>query len=267
MSFFLILAKKNSQVCQKSNLSVQRKNVKKKLLNNWFFVFFGLSQEKPVFTRKTCVFSGTFFGRVVKTTIYVSRGTLSEHLFWKEVLKTSGLSDNFWSFRDNGGKIFQGWQNKKRCPGEQPKEKFFEKRIFRFFSNSEQFSYLWRKTLPDLRNSQSTYTWKFLGKNIFWNLFNLPHLFGLWSKKRSVGKFIHELSQLQSARPEAFFDLKNFFSKKSYICSSVLEFEQFFLSFDKKKSGCQRNNLPIQKFNWRKEFVEKSFFKSSSDFQ
>ena len=126
VSFFLILAKKNSQVCRKRNLSVQRKNGKK---NSWTIGFSSFLD----FHKKNLCFFRNVFGRVVKTTIYVSRGTLSEHHFWKEVLETSGLSDNFWSFRDNGGKIFQGWQNSKRCPGEQPKEKFFIKRKFCFF--------------------------------------------------------------------------------------------------------------------------------------
>ena len=40
-----------------------------------------------------------------------------------------------------------------------------------------------------------------------------------------------------------------------------------FFVFWQKKLGCQRNNLLIQKKKWRKEFVEKSFFISSSDSQ
>ena len=147
MSFFLILAKKNSQVCRYCNLIVQMKNVKKKLLNKCFFVSFGLWQ-------KNLYFYTNVFGRVVKTTFYVSRGTLSEQNFWKEVLKTSGLLDSFWNFRDKGGKIFQGLQNSKRCPGEQLKKVFIERKS-RFFSDSERLSYFWRKALPDLRNPQS----------------------------------------------------------------------------------------------------------------
>ena len=58
--------------------------------------------------------------------------------------------------------------------------------------------------------------------------------------------FFPGLSQLQSARPEAFFGKSSFFWKSS-ICSSVLDFEQIFWSFDKKKSGCRRSNPLIQK--------------------
>ena len=105
-----------------------------------------------------------------------------------------------------------------------------------------------------------------MGKNIFWNLNNLPHLFGLWSKNAQSENFFTSCHNC-NPRVQRHFLIKSNFSKKSYICSSVLEFEQFFLSFDIKKSGCQTNNLLIQKKEWRKEFVEKSFFKSSSNFQ
>ena len=119
--FFSDFGKKNSQVCRNSNLSVHMKNVEK---NSWTIGFSSFLE----YDKKNLYFYTKVFGRVVKTTFYVSRGTLSEQTFWKEVLKTSGLSDNFWSFRDNGGKHFQGWRSSKRCPGEQPKEKVFLKR-------------------------------------------------------------------------------------------------------------------------------------------
>ena len=79
--FFLILAKK-SQVCRNSNLSVQRKNFKKKY--SWtigFSSFLEFYKKKLHFYRKV-------FGRIVKTTFYVSRVTLTAQHFRKEVLKT-----------------------------------------------------------------------------------------------------------------------------------------------------------------------------------
>ena len=110
-----------------------------------FSSLFGLWQKNLCFYRK-------IFGNVVKTTFYVSRGKLTEQPFSKEVLKTAGLSDNFWSFQNNGGKFFQGWQNGKRYPGEQPKEKtfynvrgnilwklFFKRETFAIFSDSGRF--------------------------------------------------------------------------------------------------------------------------------
>ena len=145
--FFSDFSKKNSQVCRYCNLSVQMKNVKK---NSWTIVFSSFLD----FHKKNLCFYRNVFGRVVKTTFYVSRGKLSEHHFWNDVLKTSGLSDSFWNFRDKGGKIFQGLQNSKRRPGEQLKKVFIES-TSRFFSDSERLSYFWRKTLPDLRNPQS----------------------------------------------------------------------------------------------------------------
>ena len=148
VSFFFWFWQKKQSGVSKQYLNLQRKNVKK---NSWTIGFSSFLD----FHKKNLCFYRNVFGRVVKTTFYVSRGKLSEHHFWNEVLKTSGLSDNFWSFRDNGGKIFQGWQKSKRCPGEQPKEKVFYKEKIRFFSDSERLSYFWRKTLPDLRNPQS----------------------------------------------------------------------------------------------------------------
>ena len=132
---FSDFVKEISQVCRNSNLSVHMKIVIKKTLEQLVFSsFFGLWQKNLCFYRKV-------FGNVVKTTFYVSRGKLTEQHFWKEVLKTSGLSDNFWSFRDNGGEIFQGWQSSKSCPREQLMEKVFLKtEKFVFFSDSERFS-------------------------------------------------------------------------------------------------------------------------------
>ena len=51
---------------------------------------------------------------------------------------------------------------------------------------------------------------------------------------------------------------KKRYLKQSYFCSSVLKFEQFFCLLTK-KSGCQRNNLLLQKKKWTKTFVQKLF--------
>ena len=157
-------------------------------------------------TRKTCIFTERFFSRLSKLLSTCPeehlQSTISERKSWK----LQDFRIIFEVFGTMAEKFFRVGKTVKDVQGNSLKKKFFIKRKFRFFSDSERFSYFWRKTLPDLRKSQSTYTWEFLEKNIFWNLIKLPHLFGLWSKKRSVGKFIHELSQLQSARPETFFE-------------------------------------------------------------
>ena len=96
---FSDFGKKISQVCWNSNLSVQRKKCQKNLLNNWLFVFLDFDKKILWFCRKV-------FGRVVKKAFDLSSGTLTEQHFRMEVLKTRGFSDNFWKFRDNGGKYF-----------------------------------------------------------------------------------------------------------------------------------------------------------------
>ena len=147
-------------------------------------------------TRKTCIFTGRFLSSLSKLLSTCPekhlQGNISERKSWK-LQDFRIIFEVFGTMAEN---IFRVGETAKDVQGNSPKKKFFIKRKFRFFSDFESCSYFWRKTLPDLRKSQSTYTWKFLGKNIFWNLINLPHLFGLWSKKRSVGKFFHELSQL-----------------------------------------------------------------------
>ena len=157
-------------------------------------------------TRKTCVLTGTYLAGLSKLLFTCPeehfQSTISESKSWK----LQDFRIIFEVFGTMAEKFFRVGKTVKDVQGNSLRKKFFIKRKFRFFSDSERFSYFWRKTLPDLRKSQSTYTWKFLGKNLFWNLINLSHLLGLWSKKRSVGKFIHELSQLQSERPETFFD-------------------------------------------------------------
>ena len=170
-----------------------------------------------------------------------------------EVLETRGFSKNFWSFRDNGGKIFQTWQNSNRCPREQFMKNFFQKRkirsFFRFWAN-----------VYFQRNPQSVYPWKFLGKTIF-EIYIIFHIFfGLWSKKRLVGKRIFCLVVTTAIRASRDIFWEEDFYKKKIVCSSVLDFEQFFLYTDKKQSGCQRNNLLIQKKVGRKKWWKNCFF-------
>ena len=201
----------------------------KKLLNTWFFVFFW------ILTRKKCVFAGKFLAglSIILSTCLLEhlQSKISECKSWKledfriifEVLGT--MAEN----------LFQGWQNSNRCPREQFMKFFFQKRKIRYFFRFWANVYFQRKLLLELRNPQSMFPWKFLGKNNFWNIYNLSHFFRTLIQKMLSRKenFFPRLSQLQSARPETFSEKKYFFLKK-IVCSSVLEFEQLFLSTDKK---------------------------------
>ena len=98
---FACLLTKKVRVSRKQPTNTE-KNGGKSLWKNRFFKSFPDSEQKILnsYTKKT--------RRIVKTTFYVSKGTLKEQHFRKEVLKTSGFSENFWNFRDNGGKFFSG---------------------------------------------------------------------------------------------------------------------------------------------------------------
>ena len=108
----------------------------------------------------------------------------------------------------------------------------------------------------------------FWGKTVFESYIIFHIFFRLWSKKRLVGKKIFSQVVTTAIRTSrGFFWEKVIFFKKSFVCSSVLEFEQLFLSTDKKKSGYQRNNLLIQQKVGGKNLGKICFFKSFSDFQ
>ena len=142
--------------------------------------------------------------------------------------------DKFWSFWDNGGKIFSGLaKRQKMSAGTVYEKNFLKNRKYHFFFQLWAIFSLLAKTFARFAKPAIWVCVEVIGKNIFSNIYKLSHFFGLWSKKRLVGKFFHGLSQLQSAPPEAFL-IKSNFSKKSYNCSSVLEFEHFFCLLTKK---------------------------------
>ena len=70
--------KQSSQVCRNSNLSVQRKDIKKK----WSWTI--ASSSFLDFEKKNLCFYRKVSSKLVKNTFYVSRGTLTEQHFWKE---------------------------------------------------------------------------------------------------------------------------------------------------------------------------------------
>ena len=105
--------------------------------------------------------------------------------------------------------------------------------------------YFERKNSLDLRNPQSTDPWKLLG-NFFWNFRSLSHLFGISSKKPSVGNFFSGLSQLQCALLEAYFEEREIFKTKFFFVHLFWSLDNF-LDCWQKKSGCQRNNLIKQR--------------------
>ena len=153
-------------MCRNSNLNVQKKNVfKKKDLENLIYRHFWTS------TRKTCIVNGKFFAGLSKLLSTFPEDQLQSNISERRSWNLEDFRINFENFGTMVENIFQGWQNSNRFPGEQFMEKFFSKeKISIFFPILSGFVYFKRKLSPDLQKPQSTCAWKFLGKNIFWNI-------------------------------------------------------------------------------------------------
>ena len=118
---------KNSQVCRNSNLSVQSKNFEKILLNNWFFVFFGLWLENSVF------FAGKFLVGLSKLLFTCPEKHLQSKISESKSWKLGDFRIIFEIFRTMAENIFQVWQNSNRWPEGTDYWKTFSKEKTSFF--------------------------------------------------------------------------------------------------------------------------------------
>ena len=141
-----------------------------------------------ILTRKTCVFAGKFFGRVVKKIFDVSNGTFIEQIFRIEISKTRGLSKNFEIVGTMMEKRFQVWQNSNRCPREQFMKTFFSQEKSSLFSDSEPMFTSSEIFCQSCETRNLCIRGSFWGKTIFEIYIIFHTFFGLWSKKRLVGK-------------------------------------------------------------------------------
>ena len=158
-------------------------------------------------TRKTCIFTERFFSRLSKLLSTCPeehlQSTISERKSWK----LQDFRIIFEVFGTMAEKFFSVGKTVKDVQGNSLKKKTFHKeKISLFFPNLSDFLTSGENLCQICETRNLIMRGTNWGKSFFSNIYNLPHLFGLWSKKRSVGNFIHELSQLQSARPETFFD-------------------------------------------------------------
>ena len=187
-------------------------------MNNWFFVFFGFWQEKPVFLQES-------FWQGCQKYFDVSSGTLTEQITRMEVLKTRRFPYNFLKFSGQGWKIFSRvgktaidfrWNSLWKLFSKREKFALF----FRFWANV----YFQRNFLPELQNPQSMYPCKFLGKNNFWNKYNLSHFFRTLIKK-TLSRKENFFSDCHNCNPrvQRHFLRRRFFLKKFclFICSGV----------------------------------------------
>ena len=146
------------------------KNVKKNCWTIGFWSFLDFEKKNLGFCRKV-------FGRVAKNTMTCPVEHLqSKFSEWKS-WKLEDFRKIFEVFGTRMEKLFQDWQNSNRCPREQFMKTFFPREKFALFFRFWANVYFQRNFLPELRNPQSMYPWKFLGKNNFWNIYNLSHFF------------------------------------------------------------------------------------------
>ena len=150
MSFFLILAKK-SQVCWNSHLSVESKDFEKILLNNWFFVFFGIWLEKPLFLQES------FWQGCRNYFLHVQRNT-HEATLWKGSRENLGIFGYFLKFSGQWWRTFFRFDKTAiDVRRDQIIEKRFQKRKLHYFFRFWATFYFERKNSLDSRNPQSTY--------------------------------------------------------------------------------------------------------------
>ena len=158
-------------------------------------------------------------------------------------------------------KNFQVWQNSNRCPREQFMNFFFQKRIIRYFFRFWANVYFPRKFRQSCETRNLCIRGSFWGKTFFEIYIIFHTFFGLWSKKRLVGKNI--FSQVVTTAIHAsrgIFWEKVLFLNKRFLCSSVLVFEQLSLSTDEKIVRVSKKQPTNTEKSWRKNLWKNCFF-------
>ena len=175
--------------------------------------------------------------------------------------------NKFWSFRDNGGKNFPGLaKRQKMSAGTVYEKKFLKNRKFHFFFQIWAIFSLLAKTFARFAKPAIWVCVEVIGeKHFFKYIWTFTLLWTLIQKTFSRKLFSRVVTTAIRASRGIFW-LKVVFFKRSYICSSVLEFEQFFLFFDKKVRVAKKQPTNTEK-KLEERVCRKIVFKSSSDFQ
>ena len=176
IEFFSDFGKKDSQVFRNSNQVYRGKNVKKDSLKTGFSSFLD-------FDKKNLSFYRNFFGSVVKTTFYVSSGTLTKQDFWKEFLKTWGFWIIFEVFGTMAENFFSVGKTAIYVRGNSLWKFFFQKRNSFFFRlwtiviSSEIFCQSYESGILCIRGS-------FWGKTFF-DIYIIFHTFSDFDPKNA----------------------------------------------------------------------------------
>ena len=190
-------------MCRNSDLNIQRKEVTKKVLKNWFFCLFW------ILTREACIFTGKFLAGLSKLLSTYPEEHLQSNISERKSRKFEDFRIFFKTFGWMAKNIFQGWKTSNRRPGEPFMGKLFSKEkkslIFSFLCEflllAKKFS---RFAKPAIYVLMEVFVEKHFLKS-FSIFSNFSHFFGVWSNKPLVGKYLSGLSQLQSALLEALF--------------------------------------------------------------
>ena len=214
-----------------------------------------------ILTRKTCVFAGKFLAGLSK----ILSACPVEHLQIKFSELKSWKLEEFRKFFEVFGtmaeKFFRVGKTAIDVRGNSLWKIFSKEKIslfFRLWANV----YFQRKFLPELRNPQSMYRWKFLGKNSFWNIYNFSHFFRtLIQKTLSRKEIFFPGCHNCNPRVQRHFLRKSTFHKKkfcSFICSGVWAI--FFVYWQKLVRVSKKQPTKTEKKIGRKELWKIFFF-------
>ena len=157
-------------------------------------------------TRKTCIFTGRFLSRLSKLLSTCPEEHFQSHNSERKSWKLQDFRIIFEVSGTMAEKFFRVCKTVKDVQGNNLKENFFIKRKFRFFPILSAFLTSGEKLCQICETRNLIICGTNWGKSFFQIYIIFQTSLDFDPKKRLVGKFFHELSQLQSARPEAYFD-------------------------------------------------------------
>ena len=252
---FSDFGKKISQVCWNSNLSVQRKKYQKNLLNNLFFVFFGFWQENPVILQESFWQGCQKNFRLVQWNTYRATfpdGSLENSRFFGSILKFSG---QWWkTFFSVGKTAIDIHGNSLWKLFSKEKNSLFFSDCERMFTSSENFCQSCETRNLCIRGS-------FWGKTVFEIYTIFQTFFGLWSKKRLVGKIFFSQVVTTAIRTSSgiFWEKINFFLKTVLFVHLFWSLSNFFCLLTKKVRVSKKQPTNTEK-SWRKKNCGKIVF-------
>ena len=157
-------------------------------------------------TRKTCIFTERIFSRLSKLLSTCPEEHLRSNISETKSWKLGDFRIIFEVFGTMAENIFRVTKQQKMSRGTAQRKSVFKKRKFRFFPILSAFLTSGEKLCQICETRNLIMRGTNWGKSFFQIYIIFQTSLDFDPKKRLVGKFFHELSQLQSARPEEYFD-------------------------------------------------------------